>query len=504
MREATALYKVSNQLMRTLNLDQVLEKVLGALQRFFGYPNCAILLVGEEAGELKVKAMGGHPQETVRKVGLKIGEGIAGWVAAHKTALNVPDVTQDPRYAEGMGQTKSEMAVPMIAGDKVIGVLDVQRAEVNAFNDDDLRVLSSVAAQAAIAIERARLYATERRLHITIAEERAKLEAIIGGTKDAVIVTDAQNRVLLMNLAAQTAFSVETVPEVGKPLREVVNNESLRALFARPEAREEALAEEIPLSDGRTLYASLTPVVEVGRIAVMQDITYLKELDKMKSDFVATVSHDLRSPLAVISGYAILLPEAGELSETQQEFVEGIKLSVTRMTTLINNLLDLGKIEVRVGMEMEPCQLVTVIKEAVAGLREQSRAKEIALQLDLPPELALVQGNPVRLDQVVSNLVGNAIKFTPEGGTVTVSAREEIGAVVVEVKDTGIGIAPEDQVHLFEKFYRVGSKETSDIEGTGLGLAIVKSIVEGHGGRVWVESKLGHGSTFSFALPIAS
>jgi len=670
MREATALYKVSNQLMRTLNLDQVLEKVLDILQKFFGYLDCAILLVDEEAGELEVKAARGYPQEAVGKARLKIGqEGIIGWVAAHKTLLNVPDVTQDSRYV-GRKETRSEMAVPMIAGDKIIGVLDVQRPEVNAFNDDDLRVLSSVAAQAAIAIERARLYSVERRrvqesstllaiaqalsstldltevlklvacstaqachanrcsilllsqdrkelmpimsqfasgevdrelwatfreryaeaidefpilqevikerkpvildgpavsvmpqkwvepfgivsllmvsliskdeviglmaldhveegrrftdeqvnlaitigthaamaienarLHTAIAEERAKLGAIIGGTNDAIIVTDAQNRVLLMNQAARRAFDVEIMPEVGRPLGEVMSNERLLALFARPEAREEALAEEIPLSDGRTLYASLTPVAEIGRIAVMQDITHLKELDKMKSDFVSTVSHDLRSPLASISGYAFLLPEAGELNQTQQEFVEGIRQSMAKMTTLIDNLLDLGKIEARVGMEMRPCQLVTVINKAVKSLREQARTKEIALQLDLPPELSLVQGNPVRLDQVVSNLVDNAIKFTPKGGMVTVSAREEKGKVVVEVKDTGIGIAPEDQLHLFEKFYRVSSEETSDIEGTGLGLAIVKSIVEGHGGRLWVKSQLGQGSIFGFALP---
>lgn len=672
MIEATALYKVSNQLMRTLNLDQVLEKVLDILQKPFGYLDCAILLVGEETGELEVKAACGYLQKTVGKVRLKMGqEGIVGWVVAHKTALKVPDVSRDSRYVAGVPRTRSEIAVPMIAGDVVIGVLDVQRSEVNAFNDDDLRVLSSVAAQAAIAIERARLYSSERRrsqesstllaiaqalsstldltevlelvaystaqacpanrcsilllsqdrkelmpimslsaspkvdrelgatfgeryaeaidefpilrevikerkpvilsgpalsvmpeewvepfgivslllvpliskdeviglmaldhveegrrftdeqvnlaitigthaamaienarLHTTIAEERAKLEAIIGGTHDAVIVTDAQNRVLLMNQAARSAFDVEAVPEVGRLLGEVVRNEGLLALFARMETREEALAEEIPLSDGRTLYASLTPVTEVGRIAVMQDISYLKELDKMKSDFVATVSHDLRAPLANIGGYAALLPEAGELNETQQEFVRGIKLSAARMTTLISNLLDLGKIEAGVEMEMKPCQLVTVINEAVDSLREQAGAKEIVLRRDLPLELPLVRGNQVRLDQVVSNLVGNAIKFTPEGGTVTVSAGEEKGKVVVEVKDTGIGIAPEDQVHLFEKFYRVRSEETSDIEGTGLGLAIVKSIVEGHGGRVWVQSQPGQGSTFGFALPL--
>ncbi|HIP97198.1 MAG TPA: GAF domain-containing protein, partial [Anaerolineae bacterium] len=175
MREATALYKVSNQLMRTLNLDQVLEKVLGVLQRSFGYLNCAILLVDEEAGELEVKAARGYLQETARKVRLKIGQGgIVGRVAAHKTPLNVPDVTQDSRYVKGVEETRSEIAVPMIAGDKTIGVLDVQSPEVNAFNDDDLRVLSSVAAQAAIAIERARLYSAERRR----AQESSTLLAI--------------------------------------------------------------------------------------------------------------------------------------------------------------------------------------------------------------------------------------------------------------------------------------------------------------------------------------
>ena len=281
----------------------------------------------------------------------------------------------------------------------------MQKPEVNAFSDDDLRLLSSIAAQAAIAIERARLYSAERRLHTAIAEERAKLEAIISGTNDAIIITDAQERVLLMNQAARRAFAVETAPEVGRPLGEVVSNERLLALFARLQASEEALAEEIPLSNGRTLYASLTPVAEVGRIAVMQDITYLKELDKMKSDFVSTVSHDLRSPLANISGYATLLLEIGGLNETQQEFVTAIRLNAAKMATLIDNLLDLGKIEARVGMEMKPCQLVTVINEAVDNLREQARAKEIVLQLDLPPQLPLVQGNRVRLDQVVSCLL---------------------------------------------------------------------------------------------------
>jgi len=504
MREATALYKVSNQLMRTLNLDQVLEKALDILQKFFGYLDCAILLVDEKAGELEVKAARGYLRKTVGKVRLKIGqEGIVGWVAAHKTALNVPDVTQDSRYV-GMEKTRSEMAVPMMAGDKVIGVLDMQRPEVNAFNDDDLRVLSSVAAQAAIAIERARLYFAERRLHTTIAEERAKLEAIIRGASDAIFVTDEGGRVLLMNPAAEQAFDVEPGTWVDRPLETVIKVADLLALWRTCLMDSVFCSDEISLADGRTLYAQLTPIAGVGQMAIMRDITHLKELDKMKSEFVSTVSHDLGSPLQAIQIMAELIPKLGPINQDQRDAVDDIIRMVAKTATLVHDLLDLGKIGAGVEMEMEPCQLATVINEAVEVLEERAKAKEIALQITLPRALPLVMGNPIRLGQVVTNFVGNAIKFIPGGGTVTISAREAEGEVAVEVRDTGIGIAAEDQAHIFDKFYRVKSTQVSGIEGTGLGLAIVKSIVEGHGGRVWVESELGQGSTFGFALPIAS
>jgi class 3 adenylate cyclase len=173
MREAMALYKVSTRLMGTLNLDQLLEDILGELQRAFGYLNCALLLVDEDAEELCIKAARGYPSEIMAAGRIKIGhESIAGWVAANKAVLNVPDVARDPRYIQWVKETRSEMAVPMLVGDKVIGVLDAQSPEVNAFNEDDLRVLSSMAAQAAIAIERARLYETTQQKKKRLEAER--------------------------------------------------------------------------------------------------------------------------------------------------------------------------------------------------------------------------------------------------------------------------------------------------------------------------------------------
>jgi two-component system phosphate regulon sensor histidine kinase PhoR len=221
----------------------------------------------------------------------------------------------------------------------------------------------------------------------------------------------------------------------------------------------------------------------------------------MKSEFVSNVSHDLRSPLTTIKGFVQLLPKAGPLTPQQQEFSAKILKGVEYITELIGDLLDLGKIEAGVGLDMDVCQLDSIISKAVEDLRSQAEAKRQRLDVELTPQLSPVLGNDLRLGQVVANLVDNAIKYTPEGGLISVRANNDNGEIVVSVQDTGFGIPPADQPYIFDKFYRVQSEETDDIKGTGLGLAIVKSVIERHNGRVWVESKPGVGSTFTFMLP---
>jgi len=234
----------------------------------------------------------------------------------------------------------------------------------------------------------------------------------------------------------------------------------------------------------------------------MRDITHFKELDELKSDFVATVSHDLRAPLTFMRGYATMLPMVGQLSDKQQDYLRKILRGVGQMTELIDDLLDLGRIEAGVGLERKPCHLGAILVEAVDGMRAQSAAKGLTLRLEQTEGGALVAGDAALLRQVVTNLVDNAVKYTPSGGTVTVGLWVRNGQAVIRVADTGIGIAPDDQVRLFEKFYRVKRRDTVGIRGTGLGLAIVKSIVERHGGRVWVDSELGRGSKFYVILPL--
>jgi signal transduction histidine kinase len=305
--------------------------------------------------------------------------------------------------------------------------------------------------------------------------------------------------VLLLNPAAEKAFGVEAVVVEGQPLAEAIANPMLNDLFDRGCRSIPPQTAEIPLADGRTLYASISQVEHIGYVAVMQDISELKRLDQMKSDFVATVSHDLRNPLATIQGYADLLIEL--LDGTSLGFAERIRFTAEEMAGLISDLLDLGKLEAGLEIARDPCQLDELVHKAVEAALFQAESKELNLEAELGPEIPPVLGDAGRLRQVIDNLISNAIKYTAPGGQVTVHLRYDADQVIVQVQDSGIGIPRDALPQLFGKFYRVPGPHTAQVPGTGLGLAIVKSIVELHGGQVWVDSEVGEGSTVGFALP---
>jgi signal transduction histidine kinase len=286
-----------------------------------------------------------------------------------------------------------------------------------------------------------------------------------------------------------------------RPIEEVVRDATLRDLFAETGDEDRTTHRQVTLDNERTYNAHLTPVEGVGRVLMLQDITHLKELDRLKSEFVATVSHDLRTPLTSIQGYIELLPQIGPLNRRQEKFVRRVESMLASITELINDLLDIRRIEAELNLEMELCDLSEIINDVLGRLEHHAEGKAQDLRREIPEALPLVRGNPQRLAQVVDNLVINAIKYTQVGGRIAVSAIGDQGHVVVNVSDNGPGIPPEEQPRIFDKFYRVESEEVTGVAGTGLGLAIVKAIVEKHQGRVWVESQPGVGSTFSFILP---
>jgi signal transduction histidine kinase len=241
----------------------------------------------------------------------------------------------------------------------------------------------------------------------------------------------------------------------------------------------------------------------VGRVCILRDVTQLKEIDTLKSDFVATVSHDLRSPLTLMRGYATMLEMAGALNDQQKNYAHMIVQGVDNMSKLVNNLLDLGRIDFGVGLQVESIPVLDIIERVTGGLQMQAKQKNISLGVEIPRDLPhAVEADQALLHQALYNLVENAIKYTPEGGEVTVRLQGSESVLTFAVNDSGIGVQKEDLPRLFEKFYRGTHREALIQRGTGLGLAIVKSIAERHGGRVWVESELGKGSTFFLQVPL--
>jgi two-component system NtrC family sensor kinase len=512
----TALQHLSEALRRARGLEVTLRAVVEEMERS-GFRSVIIDLVDKESHNLVTRAVSvGKLYERAQRllkvpmtgltVSLEETANITVRVARSGEIENTDDIREvivgvKPAVDLALAQAamslvgvESVTVFPLWAEEEVVGVVSVYHPR-GKLSSEDVNLMQAIADQAGLAIENARLFAE------TISE-RAKLSAVITGTEDAIMVTDEMDHILLLNPAAKRAFGIAEEGWISQPLAELVGNQALHDLFARLAVEGTAQNAEIPV-DARTFYANLAPIPGVGKVLAMQDITYLKELDKMKSDFVATVSHDLCSPLSIIEGYIDLMKEVGPLSAQQRQFVGRIKAATANMTQLVTDLLDLGKIEAGLEMEMLPCDLEETIDLVVTGLQGWAERREIELRVELPENVPRVQGNSIRLRQVLTNLVDNALKYTPEGGTVAIRVSVENGSVTVQVRDTGIGIGLDDLPHIFEKFYRVETEETRDVVGTGLGLAIAKSIVEMHGGRMWVESEPATGSTFSFALPVS-
>jgi len=334
---------------------------------------------------------------------------------------------------------------------------------------------------------------------------RQRLDAIVASTPDPVLVTDYQNHLLLANPAAIDAFGKGIEQGKGQLIDDVISDETLIHLLQS--SREKLQSAEIVLPDEHIYLATSSSVVLegklMGRVCVLRDVTEFKKLDALKSEFVSTVSHDLRSPLTLIRGYATMLQMVGELNEQQTSYGQKIIASVESMSRLVNNLLDLGRIEAGVGLQLEMVRVNDIIEKVAGGLNLQAAQKHIQLDLEIPDQsIQLIEADPALLQQALHNLVENAIKFTEADGTVSINLHSMEEKIIFEVRDTGIGIAPADQQRLFEKFYRVTRRGVQHDRGTGLGLTIVKSIAERHGGRVWLESQLGRGSTFFLEIPV--
>ena len=353
-----------------------------------------------------------------------------------------------------------------------------------------------------------------------ITQEKERIDNIVHHMADGLVVVDPQGKIVMLNPVAEKLLGINK-DSVGVALNNTVKNEHLLTMVKNLEPEKDGVLQKdvellSPDESTKRVLRTSSAVIEdpngktVGMVTILNDITRQKELERMKSNFVASVSHELRTPLATIQQNISLMLKGltGELNEDQLKFLNRAQDNIGRLKRLINDLLDTAAIEAgKFKLTLSTANLNEIINNVVVFLGKWAESKKVSLQSELLPGSPEIKIDKDRIEQILTNLIGNAMKFTPEGGRVIVTAinREPSedfpdGAVEVSVRDTGMGISPEDLKRLFEKFERAGAANLG-IGGTGLGLSICKEIVKLHGGRIWVESKLNEGSKFSFLLP---
>jgi PAS domain S-box-containing protein len=425
------------------------------------------------------------------------------------------------------------LVVPLVATGQVLGALLLLHSAVGYFDREHLRLIETAAAQIAQSINNAELYSVirgqaERLGNMLKAQqvESTKSQAILEDIADGVMVTDAQGEVILFNAASERILDLPRHEALGRTTSEMLGlygsqaqdwMERVAEWAEHPDsyADGEYLAARLSIED-RVVSVHLAPVLMgganrpqefLGTVSVFRDVTAEVEADRAKTEFVSMVSHELRTPMTSIKGYAdlLMMRSVGPVTEGQERFLKIIRSNVDRLTNLVDDLLDISRIESgRLDLKREPMDVEGVVERVITSLGARAEQGDLLLQSEMPGEalrLPMVFADPDRVVQILTNLVGNACQYTPAGGRIVVSARAVGDQVRVAVRDTGIGIALENQDKVFERFFRADDPLVQGSPGTGLGLPIVKSLVEMHGGEIWVESELGEGSTFTFTLP---
>lgn len=499
MRKQTDLLSVSEKMSDHLNLQDSLRVIMeSALER--GVSSVRIVLqngsdyIVPEGSDTHF-GLGKH----ARLFSALDGEILSRTHAQGPMVLRDFQVGKVLHLKKGMPYPASMIAMPLEWDKRFLGILWVTYQEKRSPSVEEVDFFKSLSHKASTAVVNARAYDQS----VTTLKQ---LEAVLNSLPDAVLISDSESHVIYQNQAAQSIFGKREGSLEGKALLPLFEDEDLAELYEQGD--QEVESKEIRFADGKTYHVIVSPIeVEgglLGHATVFKDITHHKVQESRKTEFVTTVSHELRSPLTLIHGYAKILRLTGNLNEQQDTYISNIIDGIEEMKDLVQNLLDMGRLESGDSLEMTRATVSEIAKKAVDSMDAQAKQKNIQMKLSLPDDSFVIEADVTFLIQALKNLLENAIKFTKMGGEVSLSVRRKEQDVVFAVRDNGIGIAPLDQRHLFKKFRRINAGVGQEQKGSGLGLAIVKSIAERHAGKVWVESQLGKGSTFYLQIPIKS
>ncbi len=493
-RELSILPEIARELSARLDVSELLEVALRRSVETLGAIVGHVMTLHPREPlhkEYRISSSGA-PQSNLR---LPPVNDLLQQVNEKRTSIIIDDTHKDPRWQSAPADwTRSVLMVPMAGRYDLLGVFILAHEQPGYFNAEHQLLLQAIASQASIGVENAQLYTS-------LIQEEQKFTAVLNNAADAILMFDAEKHLLLANPAGRKLFTDYEI-KVGQHLPDGLGYDAFLRLLDQTQVSSAASSGEIKWPDQRVFSAILTPLSEGGCVIVLHDVTHFKNLERVKNEFIATASHDLRNPIAAMDGFSRLIEQAGPLNKSQGEFVKRIQAAAENMIELVDNMLDLAKMDLGTEPKLEPVNLTLLLGEVADEFQPQAQAKSQLLTNAKSRNGLTIQGDKLQLRQALRNLVNNAIKYTPNGGTITLSLEQEIDMVRIKVQDTGYGIPSDDLPFIFDRFYRAQHKETKDIQGNGLGLAIVKSIIERHGGQVQVESKLGQGSCFTFTLPL--
>nr|HID14704.1 sensor histidine kinase [Anaerolineae bacterium] len=535
-QELLFLVEASRAIGESLDLDTILHRVVESTTMALDADRSAIFLLSpDEPGTVRLVTQYTPLQHAGRPAAqptfLLVEQPTLGYALQRRKQLILNFETDNPRLQALYGLLGSQEAGPTIVQPllrhrRVLGALVVgnDRSQ-RAFGPNEGRLCQSIAVQVAAAIENARLYhdleaktGQLAKLLQSQEEEVRRRAAILESIAEGVIVSDKEGRIVIVNAAAERILGAPRQRILGRPLERLMGHIALD-----PKADWRLIAQsDTPLQtmfelESKVVHVNAAPVLtpagdHLGAVAILRDITRETEAERAKAEFITAVSHELRTPLTAIRGYAEALSSGmvGAVSEAQSHFLGIIRDNALRMVSLTDNLIAVSQIEKGfLKLEYGETDLHLLIGGVVLSFQGQLEARQLKVSLALDDGLPLIEADPARVRQILDNLVSNAIKFTYPGGHITIGARllrddEEQSPThcAIWVSDTGIGIPLEEQAHIWERFYRPTNPLAVEASGLGVGLSIVKSLVEAHGGRVWLESAPGAGSTFTVLLPI--
>lgn len=501
-----------SQLLTLTDLDSVLQQVISLAARAVGASKASLFLHEDNQVDwshiFTMRDL--SADESVRVVTQVLDEGFAGWVYRHRQGDIITDTLTDDRwivFPDDPVPVRSALCVPFVDGDAVIAVLTLVHPEAGHFTAYHLRLMTIITNQATIAIRNARLFN-----HLN--EQRLRLQTVLQSMQDVLLVVDEQGAIILVNEAAMLLLNEsdraclvgETLAQwiqadsVFEPVVEIIN-----AGLTRNDSWTFETRSDVHQIDYQVIMSQWEDPARdtLGYVIVMHDVTTLHDLHRFKDQMMRFATHDLRSPLALIAGYADMIGmDTMDSGSSIHQYVDIIKESVERMGRLIEDLLRVERIRSSPLELHEQTDIESLVKVVLVNTRPSAIARkqtfDSQLALDGIPRMIV---DPVLLRQSMQNLIHNAIKYTPPGGEVMVYASYDANRFFFSVQDNGIGIPSEHVPYIFESFYRV-NRDSSSNNGSGLGLSLVKDVINRHNGEVWVKSKHNQGSEFGFWLPL--